>query len=132
MAINDQIADMLARIRNAANAGFPNVVVPHSKIKESIAKIICEEGFFRSYEVAGEGVRKALVIDLKYGSNGKPIFMALRRTSKLGRRYYVGTRDIRPSRQGMGVAILSTSKGVMKDVDAKRQGVGGEVLCTVW
>lgn len=132
MAINDPIADMLVRIRNAANAGFPSVVVPHSKVKEAIVRLILSEGFLKDIEIAGEGVRKSILIGLKYGSNGKPIFNSLKRTSKLGRRVYIGARDIKPSRQGMGVAILTTSKGVMKDTDAKRMGLGGEVICTIW
>ncbi|MFH0800317.1 MAG: 30S ribosomal protein S8 [Pseudomonadota bacterium] len=132
MVVNDPIADMLTRIRNAANAGHPQVSVPHSSLKEAIARIFKDEGFIVGAEVAGEGWRKALIIELKYTEEGQPIFTDLSRTSKLGRRVYIGARDIRPSRQGVGVAILSTSKGVMRDTDAKRQGLGGEVLCTVW
>jgi Ribosomal protein S8 len=132
MAVNDPIADMLVRIKNAAHAGFPNVIIPHSKMKESIARVIQSEGFVKNIEVAGEGWRKSLIIDLKYTEAGKPVISSLTRTSKLGRRYYIGMKGIKPSRQGMGVAILSTSKGVMKDTDAKRQGVGGEVICTIW
>ncbi len=132
MAINDPIADLLTRIRNAANAGLPTVVIPHSRIKAAIAQILRDEGFISSVEVAGEGWKKQIIIALKYTDEGDPIFASLARTSKLGRRQYVRAREIRPSRQGMGVAILSTSKGVMKDTDAKRQGLGGEILCTVW
>ena len=132
MAVNDPIADMLVRIRNGANAGFEHVSVPHSRMKESLAKIIFSEGFINGVEVAGEGVRKSIIIKLKYRPNGKPVFSNLARTSKLGRRFYLGAGDIKPNRQGMGVAILTTSKGIMKDLDAKRQGVGGEVLCTIW
>ena len=132
MSVNDPIADMLVRIRNAANAGLPTVSIPHSRLKESIARILLSEGFIRTVEAVGEGWRKSIFIDLKYMEDGIPVFANLKRTSKLGRRFYIGSKDIRPSRQGMGVAILSTSKGVMKDTDAKRQGVGGEVLCTVW
>lgn len=132
MPVNDPIADMLVRIKNAANAGFPQVTIPYSKMKESIAKILQAEGFVKGLETAGEGVRRAIVMELKYKPDGKPIFSTLKRESKLGRRRYIGAHEIRPSRQGMGVAILSTSKGVMRDDDAKRQGVGGEVLCTIW
>jgi len=132
MSLNDPIADMLTRIRSAANAHFETVTIPHSKIKESIARVLTDEGFFRNVEVMGEGIRKAVVITLKYTEEGRPIFTSLDRTSKLGRRYYIGAADIRPNRQGVGVAVLTTSKGVMKDVDAKRHGVGGEVLITVW
>ncbi len=132
MTLNDPIADMLIRIRNAANAHFDVVSIPHSKIKEAVGRVIQAEGFVSSLDVMGEGIRKSIVIGLKYKPNGKPVFMSLEKTSKLGRRKYVGASDIRPNRQGVGVAIISTSKGVMKDVDAKRQGVGGEVLCTIW
>ena len=132
MAVNDTIADMLIRIRNAANAKFSHVTIPHSKMKESIARIIVSEGFLRGVEVAGEGIRKSIVIELKYTDSKRPVFTELKRVSRLGRREYWGAREIKPSRQGMGVAILSTPKGVMKDTDARRQGIGGEVLCTIW
>ena len=132
MPVNDPIADLLVRIRNASNAKLDAVTMPHSKLREALARIILSEGFLKGVEVMGEGIRKSLVIELKYTQDRKPIFNEMKRTSKLGRRVYVGADDIRPSRQGMGVAILSTSKGVMKDTDAKRQGVGGEILCTIW
>jgi small subunit ribosomal protein S8 len=123
---------MLSRIKTAANAHFDTVTMPHSKIKEAVGRVMQAEGFVEGLEVMGEGIRKSIVITLKYRPNGKPVFTSLARTSKLGRRKYVGAAEIRPNRQGIGVAIISTSKGVMKDVDAKRQGVGGEVLCTIW
>lgn len=132
MAMNDPIADMLTRIRNAANAHFDSVTIPYSKMKESIARAIAAEGFLKEVDVLGEGIRKSIVISLKYTEQGKPVFTNLARTSKLGRRCYIRAVNIRPSRQGMGVAILTTSKGIMKDVDAKRQGLGGEVLLTIW
>lgn len=132
MTLNDPIADMLSRIRNAANAHFDTVSIPHSKVKEAVGRVLTQEGYFADIEVMGEGIRKSIVLALKYRPNGKPIFTSLEKTSKLGRRKYIGAADIRPNRQGIGVAVLSTSKGVMKDVDAKRQGVGGEILCTIW
>jgi len=132
MSYNDPMADMLTRVRNAAAAGHDKVSIPHSRVKESVARIICDEGFLRGMEVVGSGLEKALVIDLKYQEDGRPTFSSLHRVSRLGRRYYVSVKDIKPTRQGMGVAILTTSKGIMKDVDARRQGVGGEVLCTIW
>lgn len=132
MPVNDPIADMLVRIRNAANAKFDTVAVPYSKLKEAIALIMVGEGFLKHVEVVGEGLKKEIVIDLKYRQDRKPVFTELRRISRLGRRIYRGAAEIRPNRQGVGVAILSTSKGVLKDVDAKHQGVGGEVLCTIW
>lgn len=132
MPVNDPIADMLVRIRNAANAKFDQVSIPHSRIKESIARVMVDEGFLRGLEVVGADPRKVLVVDLKYAEGRRPAFVEMHRVSRLGRRVYVAAEDIRPNRQGVGVAILSTSKGVLKDVEAKRQNVGGEVLCTIW
>jgi small subunit ribosomal protein S8 len=132
MAINDPIADLLTRIRNAAHAHQDSVVIPYSKTKEAVSRVLFQEGFLKGVEVMGEGKRKSIAIAMKYMPEGQPVFTNLERVSKLGRRSYVAAANIRPSRQGMGVAILSTSKGIMKDEDAKRQGVGGEVLCTVW
>jgi small subunit ribosomal protein S8 len=132
MAVNDTIADMLTRIRNAAHARHDNVAIPHSKMNEAIARVLSGEGFLGGVDVLGEGIRRSIVVGLKYNERGEPVFRSLARTSKLGRRCYIGATDIRPNRQGVGLAILSTSKGIMKDVDAKRQGIGGEVLCTIW
>ncbi len=132
MAANDPIADLLTRIRNAANARHDTVAIPHSKVKEALARAISAEGFLRGVDVIGEGIRRSIVVTMKYTSEGKPVFTNLARTSKLGRRCYVSAADIRPSRQGMGVAILTTSKGIMKSEDAKRLGIGGEVICTIW
>lgn len=132
MSYNDPIADMLTRIRNAAKARHDKATVPYSKMKESVVRIISSEGFLGDVEVVGSGIRKSLVVSMKYREDGDPIFSNLQRSSKLGRRYYVGVKNIKASRQGMGVSILTTSKGIMKDVDARRQGVGGEVICTIW
>jgi small subunit ribosomal protein S8 len=132
MSVNDPIADMLTRIRNAAHAHHDAVTIPYSRIKEAIARVLASEGFIKDVSVGGEGVRRALVVALKYVGSGRPVFQHLQRNSKLGRRVYVGAQKIRPSRQGMGVSILTTSKGVMKEMDAKKQNVGGEVLCIVW
>ncbi len=132
MSFNDSVADLLTRIRNAANAKHAQVAIPYSRLKESVAKIIADEGFLGSVDVVGSGLGKSIVINVKYKENGKPIFSSMHRVSKLGRRKYISSKEIKPSRQGMGVAIISTSRGVMKDVDAKRMGVGGEVLCAIW
>ena len=132
MAVNDSIADMLTRIRNAAHARHDTVSIPYVKINEAIARVLVAEGFLKGLESVGEGLRRSLVIELKYTPEGKPVFQSMQRVSKLGRRCYLGAADIRPSRQGMGTAILTTTTGVMKDPDAKRQGIGGEVLCTIW
>lgn len=132
MSYNDPIADMLTRIRNAAMARHDKATVPYSWMKESVVRIISSEGFLGDVDVVGSGIRKSLVIGMKYREDGQPIFSSLQRSSKLGRRYYIGVKNIKASRQGMGVSILTTSKGIMKDVDARRQGVGGEVICTIW
>ncbi len=132
MALTDPIADMITRIRNAAHAGHDTVSIEHSKLKVAIAHILQKEGFIRDVQVVGEGLQKQVVVTLKYVSNRKPAFTALERVSKPGRRVYISQKEIKPTRQGMGVAILTTPKGVMTDADAKRHGVGGEVMCTVW
>lgn len=132
MSLNDPISDLLTRVRNAACAGHEDVAIPHSKIKESIAKIFMEEGFVKDVQVAGEGSRKQIIVTLKYAGYKKPVFTAIERESKPGRRVYVSNKEIKPMRQGMGVAVLSTPKGVLTDKGAKKMGVGGEVLCTIW
>lgn len=132
MSLNDPIADFLTQVRNAAHAGHDSVSIKHSKIKEAIARILMNEGFVRNVDVVGEGVRKQVVVELKYTGEKKPVFHAMDRVSRGGRRVYLTHKEIKPTRQGVGVAILSTPKGVMTDAEARRQGVGGEVLCTVW
>lgn len=132
MALNDPIADFLTQIRNAAHAGHEAVGIRHSSMKESIGRILTDEGFVKDSQVVGEGVRKQVVITLKYVAYKKPVFTAIERVSKPGRRVYTSNKEIKPQRQGMGVAILSTPKGVMTDAAARKQGVGGEILCTIW
>jgi small subunit ribosomal protein S8 len=132
MALNDPIADLLTRIRNAAHAGHEDVSLRHSNMKEAVARILSKEGFIGDVEVAGEGARKQLVISIKYASFRQPPFTSLDRTSKGGRRIYLSHKEIKPVRQGMGISILTTAKGVMTDAEARQQGVGGEVVCTVW
>ena len=130
--MTDPIADMLTRIRNASNAGHDKVVVPFSKTKEKIALIIKEEGYINEVETMGEKTKKSLVITLKYVAPNKPAFSELSRGSKLSRRVYLTKDEIKPVRYGRGVAIISTSKGIMKDEEAKKKGVGGEVMCIIW
>jgi small subunit ribosomal protein S8 len=132
MAINDTISDTLTRIRNAGMAGHDTTNIPYSKMSESIARILMREGFVHDVQVVGEGVRKQITVAMKYAGPKRPVFTAIERTSKPGRRIYVSHKNIRPTRQGVGIAILTTPKGVMTDNDAKRQGVGGEIICTVW
>lgn len=131
-AITDPIADMLTRIRNAARVGLVSVDVPHSKIKHDIARILKGEGYVTDFSVDGEGVSKVLRILLRYDREEVSVIRGLRRVSKPGLRRYVDSTKLPRVLGGMGVAILSTSKGLLSDKDARRQKVGGEVLCTVW
>lgn len=133
MAVNDTISDMLTRIRNANMARHQTTKVPSTNMTRSIAKVLKEEGFVSDFEEAGEGVDKHLVISLKYKGKGRqPIVTALKRVSKPGLRVYSGSKDLPRVLGGIGIAIVSTSSGIMTDRDARRQGVGGEVLCYVW
>lgn len=129
--MTDPIADMLTRIRNAAQAQHERTVLPSSKLKVQVAEILKQEGFIDDYSVE-EGVPNTLTIILKYSRDRQSAFVGMRRASRPGRRFYVGHRDIPRVQNGMGVAILSTSAGVMTDRDARDKRVGGEVLCEVW
>lgn len=133
MAVNDTIADMLTRIRNATLARHQTTEVPSTKVTRSIAKVLQEEGFITEFSEAGEGIQKNLVISLKYkGKNRRPIINALQRVSKPGLRVYSNCRELPKVLGGIGIAIISTSSGIMTDRDARHQGVGGEVLCYIW
>ena len=135
MTMSDPIADMLARIRNALMVGHPGLRVPASKIKVAIAKILKEEGFIESYHVTRSRPQPQLVIKLKYVGERKQrrsVIAGLERVSKPGRRVYTRTLEIPWVRSGMGIAILTTPKGVLTGQQARRLGVGGEVLCYVW
>ncbi|MHB8735177.1 MAG: 30S ribosomal protein S8 [Terriglobales bacterium] len=130
--MTDPVADLLARIRNAARAHHPKVDVPASKLKQEIVRILKDEGYLTSYKVSEEEGFPVLKIALKYGPDDRPVITNIERVSKPGCRVYVGRAEIRPVLGGMGVNILSTPRGVMTGRDARRQGVGGEVLCQVW
>ncbi len=137
MLVNDPIADMLTRLRNAIMAGHSSVAIPNSNIKVAIAKILKDEGFVSGFEVVeGElAVQKVLRIRLKYVGERRerrPVITGLERISRPGRRVYAGKREIPWVLSGMGVAILSTPKGVMTGQRARQLGVGGEVICKVW
>ena len=132
MAISDPIADMLTRIRNAAKARFNSVDIPGSKLKVELAKILREEGYIRNYKFLKDGKQGILRVYLKYGSGQSNIIYSLKRISKPSRRIYVKSKDVKPVYNGLGVAILSTSKGVMTDKTARKANVGGEILCHVW
>ncbi len=133
MASNDTIADMLTRIRNANLARHSTVDVPSTKMTRNIAKVLRDEGFIQDFADEGEGIKRNIVISLKYKGKGRqPIIKKLQRVSKPGLRVYSGRRNLPRVLGGIGVAIVSTSQGVMTDRDARRQGVGGEVLCYIW
>ncbi|GAB4472303.1 MAG: 30S ribosomal protein S8 [Elainellaceae cyanobacterium] len=133
MASNDTIADMLTRIRNANLARHQTTEVPSTKMTRNIARVLLEEGFISEFSETGEGAQKRLVIALKYKGKGRrPIINALQRVSKPGLRVYSNCRDLPRVLGGIGIAIVSTSSGIMTDRDARRQGVGGEVLCYIW
>jgi len=131
MTITDPIADMLTRIRNAIMADYDCVLVPSSKIKLSITKILKEEGFIDGYEVLKGKPQAMMKIYLKY-TNGQPVISGLERASKPGLKVYVERREIPRVYGGLGIAILSTSKGIMTGQQAWRQHLGGEILCYVW
>lgn len=133
MASNDTIADMLTRIRNASLARHQSAEVPSTKMTRSIAKVLKEEGFIDEFSDSGEGIKRILTISLKYqGKTRQPIIRKLRRVSKPGLRVYSNRRNLPKVLGGIGIAIISTSQGIMTDREARRQGVGGEVLCYVW
>ena len=132
MQMSDPIADMLTRLRNAAMARHAAVVMPSSKMKEAIAAILVREGFVQNYEVMADGAKKSLRVQLKYTPERTPVLTGLKRVSRPGRRVYSGRDEIPLVLSGMGIAIMSTPKGVMTGKEARRQGVGGEVLAFVW
>ncbi len=130
MSMSDPIADMLIRIRNAQMVGHAETVMPASKLKSSIAKVLKDEGYIEDFAVRENGAKKELAIALKYYA-GRPVIERLERVSKPGLRVYKGHDDIPRVMNGLGVAILSTSRGVMTDRKARADGIGGEVLCIV-
>ncbi len=133
MASNDTISDMLTRIRNACAVRHQTTKVPSTKMTRNIAKVLQDEGFIAGFEEVGEGVAKYLLISLKYkGNNRQPIITTLKRVSKPGLRVYKNRKELPKVLGGIGIAIISTSSGIMTDREARRQGVGGEILCYVW
>ena len=132
MAITDPIADLLTRIRNGGKAKFSSVDVPGSRLKMEIVRILKDEGFIRNYKFLKDGKQGILRIYLKYGAGQKNVIFGMKRISTPGRRMFIGSKDIKPVYNGMGIAILSTSKGVMTDARARKENVGGELLCNIW
>ncbi|MGD8251321.1 MAG: 30S ribosomal protein S8 [Desulfobacterales bacterium] len=132
MAISDPIADMLTRIRNAGKAKFSSVDIPASKLKSEMARVLKDEGYIKNFKFVQDGKQGVLRVYLKYSPPHKPVIYNLERVSKPSRRVYVKSKDLKPVFNGMGISILSTSKGIMTDKTAKRENVGGEILCNVW
>jgi len=132
MAISDPIADMLTRIRNAAKAKFNSADVPASKLKTELARVLKDEGYIKNYKFIQDGKQGILRIYLKYGPGQKATIYGIERVSKPSRRVYTKSKDIQSVYNGMGIAILSTSRGIMTDKKARQENVGGEVLCNIW
>lgn len=132
MQITDPIADMLTRIRNANSAKHETVDVPASNMKKAIAEILNDEGYIKSYQIIEDGKQGVIRIALKYGSNKEKVISGLKRVSKPGLRIYAGAEELPRVLKGLGIAIISTSKGVMTDKEARKQNIGGEVLAFVW
>lgn len=132
MVMTDPIADMLTRIRNSNNAKHETVDVPASNMKKAIAEILLNEGFIKGYDIIDDNKQGIIRIQLKYGKNNERVITGLKRISKPGLRVYAKRDEIPRVLGGLGIAILSTSKGIMTDKAARKEGVGGEVICYVW
>lgn len=132
MAMTDPIADMLTRIRNANTVGHTSVEIPASKIKKAIAQILLDEGFIAGFEVISDNAQGTIKVELKYGPNKERTIYGIKRVSKPGMRIYAKAERVPKVLGGLGIAILSTSKGVITDKEARKLNVGGEVICYVW
>ena len=132
MAMTDPIADMLTRIRNANTAGHAKVEIPASKMKKSIAEILKNEGFIKDFSVAQDNTQGTITVELKYGPNKEKTIYGIKKISKPGLRVYAKADQVPKVLGGLGIAIVSTSKGVISDKEARKLGVGGEVICYVW
>ena len=132
MVVTDTIADMLTRIRNANQMRYQEVSVPASNLKISLAKILKDEGFIEDYKVNDDNVQGTIEITLKYGKNKERVITGLKRISKPGLRVYAKSTEIPKVLNGLGIAVISTSHGVMTDKEARKQNLGGEVLCYIW
>jgi small subunit ribosomal protein S8 len=132
MAATDPIADLLTRIRNAQLMGHDSITLPASKLKQRVAEALAAEGYVRDVEFKAEGPQGQITVGLKYGPDKSPVINEIRRVSRPGRRVYVSVLEIPRVKNGLGVAILSTSKGVLVDREARKNRLGGELLCTVW
>ena len=132
MSMTDNIGDMLTRIRNGGKARFDKVDIPASRMKISLARIFKDEGFIKNYKVIKDNKQGILRVYLKYDDRNQPLIQRIERVSKPSRRVYAGQAELPKVQGGLGVAVVSTSKGVMTDRQARKMGVGGEVLCQIW
>lgn len=132
MQITDPIADLLTRIRNANSAKHETVEIPASNIKKSIVEILNEEGYIKNYQIIDDGKQGIIRVTLKYGQNHEKVLTGLKRVSKPGLRIYAGAEELPRVLKGLGIAIISTSKGIMTDKKARKENIGGEVLAFVW
>lgn len=132
MSMSDPIADMLTRIRNAGKAKFQTVDIPGSKLKVELAKILKNNGYIKNYKFVEDGKQGMLRLYLKYETSGSHVIYGLERVSKPSRRVYTQNKDIKPVYNGLGIAIISTSNGMMTDIQARNENLGGEILCNVW
>ncbi len=132
MSMTDPVADMLTRIRNGVMARFPSVEMPLSTLKVGVAKTLKQEGFIEDYQVVEQDIQGTLRVVLKYGPNKERVVSGIRRVSKPGARRYTKAGEIPKVMSGLGIAILSTSRGVLSDREARAQNIGGEILCEVW
>lgn len=130
--MTDPIADMLTRIRNGNNARHKTVDIPASNIKKDISNILLKEGYIKNFEVIDDDKQGIIRIDLKYGENNEKVISGIKRISKPGLRVYVGSQDVPKVLGGLGIAVISTSKGMLTDREARQNNVGGEVICYVW
>lgn len=132
MVLTDPIADMLTRMRNALTAKHTSVIIPASKMKASIAQILLDEGYISNFELVEDGAKKDIKVDFKFSPNGVSVIQGLKRISKPGLRVYSNYEDLPQVINGLGIAIISTNKGIMTDKKARQQKLGGEVLAFVW
>jgi small subunit ribosomal protein S8 len=132
MTMTDPIADFLTRIRNGLSSRKAYVEMPSSNLKVEVAKLLKEEGYVLNFKVTEDSKQGILRVDLKYTNEGRPVIAGIERASRPGRRLYMGRDEIKPVLGGLGISILSTSRGVLTDKAARREGVGGELLCRVW
>ena len=132
MAMSDPVADMLTRIRNAGKAKFNSVDIPGSTLKVEVAKVMKNEGYIRNFKFVKDDKQGILRVYLKYDKQQKHVIWNIDRVSKPSRRVYLKSKDVKPVYNGLGIAILSTSKGIMSDKNARKENVGGDVLCNIW